>query len=357
MRDEFVALLTSEEGYHEGRDSGGSWNNVQKFSPAVPGLEWSQGQAWCATFTAWGATQTEGMAERWPLTASCATAVDWWQQQGRWTEYPVLGGPFYLGSHGQDHVGVVVAYDQDTIWTIEGNTNSGGSPQGDGVYARQRPRQGPGSPYGYGVPDYPEGTVSADPALGGVPSARVGTPSASVEPAPAPAPDPTPARYQTTINGLAYGYGAQGPQVTAVGEALVSHGFGSYYQVGPGPDWTDADTGNYADYQRSLGYGGADADGVPGEASLRELIGYLPGGAPAFPGRECFGPGQNNDYVRQLGEQLVAKGYGGAYRIGPGPQWSEADRRAVQAFQQAQGWTGADADGYPGPETWRRLFA
>ncbi|MBO1420450.1 peptidoglycan-binding protein, partial [Streptomyces sp. FH025] len=87
----------------------------------------------------------------------------------------------------------------------------------------------------------------------------------------------TPARYQATINGLAYGYGAHGYQVTTVGRGLVARGFGTHYHSGPGPDWTDADTENYADYQRSLGYSGSAADGVPGETSLRGLLGYLPG--------------------------------------------------------------------------------
>ncbi|MFD7121894.1 N-acetylmuramoyl-L-alanine amidase, partial [Streptomyces sp. NPDC059922] len=53
--------------------------------------------------------------------------------------------------------------------------------------------------------------------------------------------DDTPARYQVTINGLAYGYGAQGAHVTAVGKALVARGFGRFYKVGPGPTWSDAD--------------------------------------------------------------------------------------------------------------------
>ncbi|MEU4986565.1 peptidoglycan-binding protein [Streptomyces sp. NPDC021969] len=173
----------------------------------------------------------------------------------------------------------------------------------------------------------------------------------------------TPARYRVTINGLQYGYGAHGSHVTRVGEALVAAGFGDAYEVGPGPEWTDADTECYAAYQRSLGYTGADADGVPGETSLRRLLGTLPGKttstskAPTFPGRAAFGPGKRNAHVTRLGEALVAKGYGRYYRVGPGPSWSDADRNAVRAFQRAQGWRGSDADGYPGPETWRRLFA
>lgn len=77
---------------------------------------------------------------------------------------------------------------------------------------------------------------------------------------------------------------------------------------------------------------------------------------PAFPGRGYFRPGAKNKYVTQLGTQLVKKGYKRFYAVGPGPRWTESDRKAVQAFQKAQGWTGGDADGYPGPSTWKRLF-
>jgi len=88
------------------------------------------------------------------------------------------------------------------------------------------------------------------------------------------------ARYQVVIHGLTYGYGAHGDHVTQVGKALVAHGCGRHYTQGPGPTWSDADTLNYADYQRSLDYSGKDADGVPGETTLRRLLGSLPS-APA----------------------------------------------------------------------------
>ncbi|WP_328627658.1 peptidoglycan-binding protein [Streptomyces sp. NBC_00353] len=77
----------------------------------------------------------------------------------------------------------------------------------------------------------------------------------------------------------------------------------------------------------------------------------------AFPGRDYFRPGQSNSHVDKLGRQLVRKGYGKHYAKGPGPRWTEEDRRNVEAFQRAQGWRGTEADGYPGPETWQRLFA
>ena len=74
-----------------------------------------------------------------------------------------------------------------------------------------------------------------------------------------------------------------------------------------------------------------------------------------FPGTAYFGPGANNKYVTQLGRMLVERGAGRYYTTGPGPRWSDADRRATQAFQQAQGWRGADADGWPGAQTWTLL--
>lgn len=89
-------------------------------------------------------------------------------------------------------------------------------------------------------------------------------------------------------------------------------------------------------------------------------LGNQPAPAPApdgnaFPGASRFGPGANNASVTRLGAMLVARGAGRFYRQGPGPTWGDADRNACQAFQQAQGWTGSEADGIPGPATWQLL--
>ncbi|MXQ54276.1 peptidoglycan-binding protein [Shimazuella alba] len=75
----------------------------------------------------------------------------------------------------------------------------------------------------------------------------------------------------------------------------------------------------------------------------------------SFPGTKYFKSGAKNKYVTQLGYMLVTAGYGKYYKVGPSPEWSSADLKNCQAFQRAQGWTGSDADGYPGPETWKRL--
>ncbi|MER6030357.1 peptidoglycan-binding protein [Streptomyces sp. NPDC001851] len=131
-------------------------------------------------------------------------------------------------------------------------------------------------------------------------------------------------------------------------------------QPTPYPYWSNTDkyvpyrykgvTAETAGAQRADGKAGkAGKAGVPGRPASH--------GVPGYPGRGLFRPGAENAYVAQLGRRLVEKGFGRFYATDPGPRWSEADRRAVEAFQRAQGWRGGAADGYPGPETWRRLFA
>ncbi|MFI1165279.1 peptidoglycan-binding protein [Streptomyces sp. NPDC020801] len=166
-----------------------------------------------------------------------------------------------------------------------------------------------------------------------------------------------------------FGPGANNRHVTRLGQLLVARGGAAHYPHGPGPRWSEADRKATQAFQRAQGWTGADADGLPGPGTWRLLatgrgknIGAAAGspashGVPGYPGRALFRPGAAGTYVTRLGQRLVQKGYGRFYATGPGPRWSEADRRAVEAFQRAQGWRGGAADGYPGPETWRRLFA
>lgn len=166
-----------------------------------------------------------------------------------------------------------------------------------------------------------------------------------------------------------FGPGANNAYVTQLGQMLVQRGGKRFYAVGPGPVWGTADRRATQAFQQAQGWKGKEADGLPGPHTWRLLTsgggrdipaagtGGSPNTAVAFPGRGYFKPGQSNSHVDRLGEQLVKKGYGKHYVSGPGPLWTEADRRNVEAFQRAQGWRGGAADGYPGPETWRRLFA
>lgn len=171
-----------------------------------------------------------------------------------------------------------------------------------------------------------------------------------------------------------FGPGAANGYITRLGTMLRRRGAGEYYHDGPGPHWSDADRLATRAFQRAQGWKGDQADGFPGPLTWR----YLTQGAgadvraagrpaapapasapapPAYPGIGGFRPGQSGPHVLALGRRLAAKGFGRFYAKGPGPRWGEADRRAVEAFQRAQGWTGSRADGYPGPETWKRLFS
>ncbi|MFG2883880.1 peptidoglycan-binding protein [Streptomyces sp. NPDC048297] len=169
-----------------------------------------------------------------------------------------------------------------------------------------------------------------------------------------------------------FGPGADNKYVTMLGEMLVARGAASSYTKGPGPVWGEADKRATQAFQQAQGWTGTAADGLPGPRTWELLvsgegkdIGVRAGGpgrpashgVPGYPGRNHFRPGAENEYVTQLGRQLVKEGFGRFYDTGPGPVWGEADRRAVEAFQRDQGWRGGAADGYPGPETWRRLFA
>ncbi|MFD4745056.1 peptidoglycan-binding protein [Streptomyces rubiginosohelvolus] len=73
-----------------------------------------------------------------------------------------------------------------------------------------------------------------------------------------------------------------------------------------------------------------------------------------FPGAPFFKVGRNSAVVTAMGKRLVAEGCG-RYSVGPGPRWSEADRKSYAAWQRKLGYSGADADGIPGKTSWDRL--
>lgn len=166
-----------------------------------------------------------------------------------------------------------------------------------------------------------------------------------------------------------FGPGADNAHVTRLGTLLIAQGGKRFYKQGAGPRWSDADKRATQAFQLAQGWKGKEADGLPGPHTWRLLVagtgkripaaatGGSPAGTEAYPGRSFFAPGRSSAHVQKLGTRLVEKGYGKHYTTGPGPDWTEADRRNVEAFQRAQGWSGGAADGYPGPETWRRLFA
>ncbi len=211
------------------------------------------------------------------------------------------------------------------------------------------------------VPEVP--AVPAVPVVPAVPGA---------EP---PAAGPKPGDATAFPGADKFAPGATNVHVAQLGRMLIERGAYRFYPKGVADrTWSDHDKLATQAFQRAQGWSGADADGIPGAhtwgllvekqgRNIPPTVGTAPapapgpGGVRAYPGAAVFRPGQSHEAIRALGRQLVKKGFGKYYTSGPGLRWSESDRRNVEAFQRAQGWRGASANGYPGPETWRRLFA
>ncbi|QBZ73389.1 endolysin [Streptomyces phage Heather] len=268
---ELVDIATGEVGYHEGR-SNGHWNNDQKYSDETPGLEWSDYQAWCATFISWCAMKAK-VADLFPRTASCATGVAWFRNKGRFSAYPAVGAQIFYGSGGGTHTELCIGYDADNVYSIGGNTNLDGSPEGDGVYRKTHARRSD-YVYGYGYPAFPGGSVSADPdaAKYGYRVKATATVADVADPKPdAPKPTtPAKPKYEPFPGASWFKKNPKSPLVTAMGKRLVAVGC-SAYKDGPGPQWTEADRKSYAKWQRKNGYTGADADGWPGKSTWDKL--------------------------------------------------------------------------------------
>ncbi|UFQ16425.1 MULTISPECIES: peptidoglycan-binding protein [Streptomyces] len=324
-----LSVAKGEVGYRAERAPGERPSGHQKYSPQVPGLEWSQYQPWCATWVSWVAMKA-GVANLFPRTASVWTAMSWFKQRGRWSAYPAVGAQVIYGASGSTHTGICYAYDETYIYTYEGNTSTTNDANGNGVMKRQRRRRD-AYVHGYGLPSYAEGIVTADPSKKG----RAGFTYRAAASGPVTGTTPTkPSRGKQVIvkagQSLATIAAAAGVSLATV--------------IGLNPQIKNPNVIHPGDKVT-----------VPDKTPAKPAPKPQPK-VPSFPGAAKFKPGQVNEHVTQLGEALVRKGYGRFYAIGPGPRWTNADRNAVRAFQRAQGWSGSSADGYPGPVTWARLM-
>lgn len=164
-------LALSQLSYQEGHNANG-WDNIQKYSQQLPGFKWSDGQPWCATFAHWCLWQAAIDVPEGARSASCLTSVKAFKRVGRFTEYPVNGAIVFYGKNGGEHCGICVGWDQVHEHAVEGNTNTNGSAEGDGVYYKERERVAD-YVYGYGLPYYPhDKALTPDPHWSGKSLAR-----------------------------------------------------------------------------------------------------------------------------------------------------------------------------------------
>lgn len=73
-----------------------------------------------------------------------------------------------------------------------------------------------------------------------------------------------------------------------------------------------------------------------------------------FPGVGFFRLGKRHPLVTEMGKALIRAGYKG-YKQGPGPEFTRADIKAYAWWQRKLGYSGSDADGYPGKTSWDKL--
>ncbi|EDN05947.1 predicted protein [Histoplasma mississippiense (nom. inval.)] len=73
-----------------------------------------------------------------------------------------------------------------------------------------------------------------------------------------------------------------------------------------------------------------------------------------FPGASWFHRKPKSSIITAMGKRLVAEGCS-VYKQGPGPQWTGADRASYRKWQQKLGFSGKDADGWPGKTSWDKL--
>lgn len=197
-----------------------------------------------------------------------------------------------------------------------------------------------------------------------------------------------------SINGNKYKFpgadcfklGHKTPYVEVLDELLIKNGAKG---ITKGPRFTQAEVNAVRAFQLSHRDLSRMADGYPGEKTWAKLVAgasksdekpsvdskqpvkkpsdtsdkckkvVYSGKAPKFPGTECFVLGKKSPNVQKLGEMLTKAGYGkggkGYYKVGPTPTFTDIDRRSLQRFQKDHKELAADADGYPGPLTWKIL--
>lgn len=108
---------------------------------------------WCACFVSWCADQCgyieSGLV---PKFAGCVDGANWFKSNGKWqdrTYEPKVGDIIFFDWEGDgttDHVGIVEKCENDTVYTVEGNS-------GDACKQRQY-AVGSSNIYGYGIPAY-----------------------------------------------------------------------------------------------------------------------------------------------------------------------------------------------------------
>lgn len=86
--------------------------------------------------------------------AGCPWSAGFYRAAGQWSSSPSLGAQIFFGSRGDEyHTGIVVGYDSNYVYTVEGNTGYSQGYSGGAVLRRTYSRSD-GNITGYGVPKW-----------------------------------------------------------------------------------------------------------------------------------------------------------------------------------------------------------
>ena len=153
-----------------------------------------------------------------------------------------------------------------------------------------------------------------------------------------------------------YCYGKNADAHRTLQRRLKEKGHDPGYGDWPTTYYGDGTKNAMAAFQRSLGWSGSDADGMPGPGTLDKL--GLPqrlsfrSNKRVYLSKMVMGQG-DSDSVWNVQIALLLKGY--SIPAGPSDFFGKQTQAAVKKFQEDQGWSGGDADGLPGPGTVKAL--
>lgn len=245
---------------------GVGWDNHTQF-----GTEYGwDGVSWCMEFD-WDMFHDVGLEAIVPKTASVGVMADWARARGQWSQYPSVGALVDFGNGA--HTEIVIGFDATNVYTKGGNSLATGAVdngQGNGVWSHSHART---DSYvtGYLAPHFPDGICppTADPA-----DPRGGPAVASWRWS-----QPTPRLPRVSLANViaAARHDGPAPQGSALHRADVLPVERALHAEGLlATQWVDGSFGSrtraaYAAWQARVGYRGADADGIPGHASLADL--------------------------------------------------------------------------------------
>lgn len=290
------SIYASQIGYREGKSKSGDWNNDTAFGVAY-GMN---NEPWCAMFMSWGAkTAGPKYLDIIPKHAYTPAGFNWYSSRGladgrkppnrKGVAATGKGKPrrgdlmyVYSSSNGRiSHVGFVEnVLPGGYIQTVEGNTDPGGSATGNGVYRLKRQVT---SRLYFVHPNYaavvitrPVPTAPKPSKPGGAPPAKAPTTDRFGQPRTGGSPKVDSAKKQVLdIAVLKAGATFKGvptytmwTQVAAAARSLKAMGLMPKTDAYTGQNFRNA----WARWQKSIGYKGKDADGIPGTASFSRFV-------------------------------------------------------------------------------------